>query len=369
MTDPKTRPEREETDGSLRAERSKTDDELAKRREVVERDADAVVALAQRRADQVLAAARERADRKLEESDATVDELAAVARERYTEDDTLASERSAARQQLGLERARHADIIADLLRRERTQTDSDLAAERTRADADLTTRDDFLGIVSHDVRTLLQGIATSAWVILQDVGDAPAKPVVRDEALRTQRYVARMDRLLGDLLDVVSIEAGKLRVVPREDDAVRLVRDTAEVFGPIAAADSIRLTTDVSEGSLPAWLDRDRIVQVLANLVSNAIKFTHAGGTITVGVLAVDDGVQFSVRDTGCGIAHERLGTIFDRFAQASSDRRGLGLGLYISRSIIEAHGGRLWVESQIGEGTRFMFTLPAKPEAKAGAQ
>lgn len=366
VTDVKTRTnqERDDTDGSLRDERSRTDEELAKRRAIVEHDADAVVELARRRADDVLATARARADRKLEQSAAPRTDLEIVSRERSAEDAVLAAERSAAREQLRLERASRAEIVAELLLLERTQTDRHLALERAGADAEVKARDDFLGIVAHDLRTLLHGIGMSAWVVLHEAGEDPAKLCIRDEALRTQRYVARMNRLLGDLLDVVSIDAGRLPVVPAEDDAVKLVRETEDVFKPLATANRIELTTEASADSLPGWLDRERIMQVLANLVSNAIKFTDAGGAITVGVRAVDGAMQFSVRDTGHGIASDRLPGIFDRFAQARHDRRGFGLGLYISRCIVEAHGGRLWVESQLGEGTTFTFTVPASPAA-----
>lgn len=364
VTDPKRRAERErdDTDRSLRDERSRTDEELAMRRAKIEDDADAVLEMARGRADDVLAAARARADRQLERASATAAELHAVARERAAEDDVLTAERSVAREQLQVEREERSEILAELLLLERTQTDEHLAVERAGADAELATRDDVLGIVSHDLRALLHGIGMSAWVVLDAVGEDPAKARIRDEARRTQRFVARMDRLVGDLLDVVSIDAGKVRVAPAEDDAAKVVRETTEMFASLAAAEGIALTVAVSVDPLRAWLDRERILQVLANLIGNAIKFTDRGGSITVAARAVHDAVELSVRDTGRGIAPGRLPGIFERFAQASSDRGGVGLGLYISRSIVEAHGGRLWVESQVGEGTTFTFTLPAGP-------
>jgi signal transduction histidine kinase len=362
VTDPmaRTARERDDTDDSLRDERAKTDDELAKRRASAEGNADEVVELAERRADEVLAAARARADRKLEHARATADEVDAVAGERSAEDAVLAAERSSARETLRLERATSTRILGELLLSERAQTDSHLATERAGADALVTARDDFLGIVTHDLRTLLHGIELSASIVLQNAGDDPARRVSRDEARRTQRYVARMDRLIGDLLDVASVDAGKLRLQLAEDDAATLVRETADVFQPIAAAAGIALTIDVPTAPVRGRFDRERIMQVLANLAGNAIKFTDAGGAITLSARAVADGVEFSVRDTGRGIASERLPTIFDRFAQASSDRKGWGLGLYISRSLVEAHGGRLSVESRIGEGSRFTFTVPS---------
>jgi signal transduction histidine kinase len=264
----------------------------------------------------------------------------------------------AARERLLIERANRAELIAELLLLERTRTDEALAVERAGADAELTAREDVLGMVSHDLRTLLQGVAMSAWAIIDKAGD---EPFVRGEAKRTQRFVMRMEHLISDLLDLASIEAGKLRVSASDHDAGSVVRETAEIFAPLAAAEALALVVDLREESVPAWLDRERILQVLANLVSNAIKFTEAGGTITVGARAVDSGVELFVRDTGRGIPADRLARIFERYVQASVDRRGLGLGLYISRSIVEAHGGSARVESEVGVGSTFSFVLPSR--------
>lgn len=178
-----------------------------------------------------------------------------------------------------------------------------------------------------------------------------------------------MNRLIGDLLDVVSIEAGKLRIVPANDDAAQIVREILEAFQPLAAAKGCVLEWHVSEDSVLARIDRERIIQVLANLVSNAIKFTGSGDRIELTVRKVRDAVEFTVRDTGSGIASDDLPHIFDRFAQARHDRGGLGLGLYISRCIIEAHGGQLSVESTLGEGSTFTFTVPAAPTEPRAAR
>jgi signal transduction histidine kinase len=119
----------------------------------------------------------------------------------------------------------------------------------------------------------------------------------------------------------------------------------------------LKATTD---GSLLVRIDHQRIFQVLANLVANALKFTDEDGTISVRAAPVAGEVRFSVADTGAGIPCEHLESIFERFWQVrSSDRRGLGLGLFISRSIVEAHGGRIWAESELGKGSMFFFTLP----------
>jgi signal transduction histidine kinase len=153
-------------------------------------------------------------------------------------------------------------------------------------------------------------------------------------------------------------------VALRPEDAILLVRETVEAFQPAAAAKGISLDSDVARDSLLARFDHERILQVLANLLSNAIKFTPEGGRISIRVEPAQEEVRFSVTDTGPGITEESLGRIFERFWQVrASDKRGLGLGLYISKCIVEAHGGRIWAESKPGAGSSFFFTLPGAPD------
>jgi signal transduction histidine kinase len=180
------------------------------------------------------------------------------------------------------------------------------------------------------------------------------------EARRVQRCTARMTELVGDLVDVVSIEAGRLAVAPQRHDAMDLLRETLEVFQPLAGAKKISIASDVRAGSVLARYDHDRILQVLANLVGNAIKFTGEGGKIELVVEdGTGDGVRFGVRDNGRGIDPDLLAVIFERFWQVPEKHRS-GLGLYISKCIVEAHGGRIWAESKPGAGSTFYFTLPA---------
>jgi signal transduction histidine kinase len=157
----------------------------------------------------------------------------------------------------------------------------------------------------------------------------------------------------------VSMESGKLGVDLTEQDATRLLAETVESFQLLATAREIGLVSEAPPGPLLASFDHDRLLQVLANLVGNALKFTEAGGCITLGLETTDHALRFTVRDDGCGIPPDRLGSVFERFSQASrNDRRGLGLGLYIARSIVEAHGGRIEVESEPGQGSTFRFTV-----------
>lgn len=275
----KTQKERGETDESLRSERNKTDREIAAARASVEQDADDVVQLARERADVVLQRARERTDKELTEQVASRAVREEIAQERSAEDATSSEERAAASRQLEKERESHETALQGLLRLEREDTDGKLLIERSRADHAIYTRDEFLGMVSHDLRSLLGGIAMSASLLAKDAtaqGDSAAGTLL--QADRIQRFTARMNRLIGDLLDVVSLEAGQLAVSPRPDDAVRLVRDAMESFQLSFSARGLTLTSGVAPGTLPAKFDHERILQVLANLLSNALKFTPEGG-------------------------------------------------------------------------------------------
>jgi signal transduction histidine kinase len=234
--------------------------------------------------------------------------------------------------------------------------------ERTDADAILARRDEFLGMVSHDIRNELGGIALSVAQILMTVSDDEAGRTVFRSASNIQRINLRMSRLIGDLLDVVSIDVGKFTIVAEEHDVCRTIEDIVESFAPIAAAKGINLTTKVVDDSLSTRFDRQRIQQVIGNLLTNALKFTSEGGRVVVCAERRAEEIWFLVEDSGSGIAPNRLQTIFERFSQGGRpDRKGLGLGLYIARRIVEGHGGKIWVESELGRGSRFRFTLPLR--------
>jgi signal transduction histidine kinase len=353
--------ERALTDQSLEGERRKTDDELEKRTASIVEDADGIVTRARDRADEVLVEARSAADEKLQLAGAGAAEQAAVSDERQREDDALRDERALADEELEAERDGRRRALAALLALEREQTDYHLALERDRADDALRTRDDFLAIVTHDIRNLLGGLALSAASLMALPAELEIKSAIARDAKRVQRYTARMSRLVGDLLDLVSIEAGRLAVVPQPQDATELVRETVDAFRPLAAAKKISVRTEVHEGSLLAEYDHDRVLQVLSNLLGNALKFTRGEGRVDIAVQRIEQEIRFSISDTGPGIAPDKLEAVFDRFWQSSQrGHAGLGLGLYIARCIVEAHGGRIWAESRLEEGSTFYFTLPA---------
>jgi signal transduction histidine kinase len=347
-------PERAKTNESLAAERAKTDATLLAR-EAVEREADAIVERARKEADGVLTAARADADDKL--GNPLASERAAIAEERAVADELVESARTTADVIVNDERAARNRLLARLLPFERDNTDLHLLVERARSDQALASRDDFLGMVSHDLRDLLAGIVVNSSCIVEEKASASD---IRSCVDRIQRSAARMTRLIGDLVDIASIDAGKLAILAAEADAQNLVDEAAITWRPQASAKGITLES-VAPGPLTAAVDQGRILQVLGNLITNAIKFSPQGGTISVGVEQGDGEVRFSVRDAGAGIPADKLQVVFERFWQVGkNDRRGLGLGLYISRCLVEAHGGRIWVESEVGAGSLFSFTVPS---------
>lgn len=361
------RPEREQTDESLRAEREKTDEALDEIVSAIDDYADAIVAKARGRAAEVLAAAKKKAQTRASRlpEPVTPREVASAAAELAADDakrDGRAGHEGHAHTKAPDEgddvlRAERAEQLA-LLERERLETDKDLERERERADAAVATRDEFLGIVSHDLRNMLHIVMSAAALLAED--PSPSGEKAKALGMRIGRSGTRMDRLIGDLVDVASIEAGVLHVWPEATNPADVVREAVENFHARAEASHIELSARIASPLPVVAMDSARILQVLVNLLSNAFKFTPAGGHVVVGVEPHAEELLFSVTDTGEGIPAERLEDVFDRFRQLAPDhRRGLGLGLYISRCIVEGHGGRIWAESEEGKGSRFVFTVP----------
>jgi PAS domain S-box-containing protein len=225
-------------------------------------------------------------------------------------------------------------------------------------------RDEVLAIVSHDLRNPLSTITLSASLLLDQQGERRAAGARFLDIIK--RAAEQANRLIKDLLDISSIEAGHFSVNRLGENAADLLEQAREMLAPIAQEKSITLETDVTGAGLFASADVGQIQRVFSNLVGNAIKFTPPGGKITLRTEEVDGEIRFSVTDTGPGIPPEELPHIFDRYWQAMrGDRRGAGLGLSIVRGIVEAHGGRIWVESKVGEGSTFIFTVPQQPPAE----
>lgn len=355
------RPERQETDESLRVERQKTDDELLQREASLKTVTDAAAEKARDRAHELLETARKREDDKL--AGLPPAHGPSLERERAREDRVLRGEQAATSREVLDESRERSRALSLLLRLERERTDERLLTERARGDAGLSARDDFLGMVTHDLRTLLGAIALTleTQARLSGLGDEAAVPRDLKVLQRLQHLTARMNRLLGDLVDVSAIEAGRFAVAPEAHELAALLNDSKEAFLPAAQARGITLEVVSPPAGLSARFDEGRILQVLANLISNALKFTEPGGHVSLRVEPVEGAFRFAVTDTGAGIAHEHLAAVFERFWQVKKgDRRGLGLGLFISARIVEAHGGRIWAESEPGQGSTFFFTLPA---------
>lgn len=360
---PKTSVERDQTDDSLRDEREKTDRAITEGRDLVQDEADNVLRRARTEADEVLRGARQRADRILQESAGTLSAGTAVAMERELEDAAVRSDRDAADETLELERAETARILARLLPVERDQTDHHLQTERVQSDGALANRDDFLGVVTHDLRDLLGGVVMSASVIAKIVGATEHAAPVNTEIARIQRHAARANRLIADLVDIASIDAGRLSMLPGPGDLQSLLHEAGDEFRLSATAKRIDLVVERDGTALPAQFDHARLFQVIGNLIANAIKFSPGGTRITLRAERRGDHVQCAVSDQGEGIPAEQIEKVFERFVQVNEhERRGLGLGLFIAKRIVEAHGGRIWAESTPGQGTSVRFTIPITP-------
>jgi signal transduction histidine kinase len=234
----------------------------------------------------------------------------------------------------------------------------------------LRAREEVLAIVSHDLRNPLSAI-TLASSLLQD-SDA-LSPDEREQLDIIDLSAKRMRALIEDLLDVTRLEGGKrLPIEPKPMDPRSLLDETYELFKAQAASRSITLRCSAGEAIPPVHADHNRVLQVLSNLVGNALKFSAAGGMITLQAERRNGDVLFTVGDTGPGIPRENLNDIFNPYWQGKrAERLGAGLGLPIAKGIVEAHGGEIRVESEPGVGTKFLFTLPlaAQPEARVSAE
>jgi signal transduction histidine kinase len=246
------------------------------------------------------------------------------------------------------------------------------AERQGRHDAELLARarEEVLAVVAHDLRNPLNLISGTTQLLLEE-----ELPAVRRTSLLgiTTRAVHQMNRLIGDLLDTVRLQAGRLSLDVEEVSVDEIVRQAEETFRPIADERGIHLEIVAPDTSTALRADPLRVSQIVGNLVGNALKFTPAQGRVTLHAAPNGEDVVFRVVDSGPGIPPAHVDHLFDRFWQArQSDRRGAGLGLAIAKGLVEAHGGRIWVESTLGAGTTFSFTVPAAttmpPRPKASA-
>jgi PAS domain S-box-containing protein len=256
--------------------------------------------------------------------------------------------------------ARDLALAKELARRAALAIDNARAHDQAREA--IAARDDVLGVVAHDLRNPLNSIQLWASALQDDepgsVESTPTAP--RDVADRIVRCAERAERLTRDLLDVTRIESGHLTLARERLSTLDLLRDGVEAVRPLATTAEVELQVEAPSEIRAVDADRSRVLQVLDNLAGNAVKFSPRGRRVVVGVAAAGDEVVFRVKDEGPGIPPDQIPNLFDRYWQARrADRRGLGLGLAISKAIVEAHGGRIWVESEAGAGSTFFFTLP----------
>jgi signal transduction histidine kinase len=221
-------------------------------------------------------------------------------------------------------------------------------------------RDEVLGAVSHDLRNPLSAIVMCAQALQESPPDSPEDLRTLVDAIADS--AEWMTRLIRDLLDVAAIDSGQLSIERGSEAVAPIIRRLLSMFGPAAAANGVGLEAELAS-DLPNVLgDGERILQVLANLVGNAVKFTERDGLVMVRVSSGSGELHFSVQDTGPGIPPDDVPHLFELYwhARRTSRVRGSGYGLAIARGIVEAHGGSLRVESELGRGSTFHFTLPA---------
>jgi signal transduction histidine kinase len=256
-------------------------------------------------------------------------------------------------------------VIAARLREANAQLERSAGDERDRrrrAEAAARAREEILGVVAHELRSPLSLIGVTAEVLLEFDSRGPH----RDRMLgNVMRAVDQMDRLINDLLDVVRIEAGRLSIDPAPTTARTLLGYAEERFRPPGGEPRVHVEVDSLLQDVPLNADAGRLLQVFGNLIGNALKFSAPSGRVVLRARPAADRVVFEVEDTGPGITPDQLERLFDRFWQGRpADRRGVGLGLAIARGIVDAHGGRVWAESRVGEGSTFAFAIPAHPSA-----
>jgi len=250
------------------------------------------------------------------------------------------------------EEALEAKVIADKLKQEALEA-------KVIADKSIVDRDAMIGIISHELKNPLTNIQLSTGLLLKLLPQTPELEKARDIIGKINPSILRMSRLISDLLDVTRIEAKSLKVELKITLLDKITIEISEFFMPSLKEKNIQLITNIPFDCGEVLCDEDRTIQILTNLVNNAIKFTDSGGKIFINAKKSGSMVEISVEDTGKGITEENLTHVFDRFWQEKNYTHiGTGLGLAISKGLALAQGGKMWVKSQYGVGTTFYFTL-----------
>jgi signal transduction histidine kinase len=225
----------------------------------------------------------------------------------------------------------------------------------------MSARDDMMAIVAHDLKSPLNTMLLRSHVMLQQVDETGgSERILKRDLELQQRTVRQMDQLIGDLTDAAKIHAGRLYLDRQECTLQQAVEPAIGRMQVLAQEKSVEFAARIPPDPFRLSVDLPRITQVLDNLLGNALKFTPPAGTITLQAGILENEVQFSVADTGPGIPEETVSRIFEPYWQVQKTKLGMGLGLFIAKTIVEGHGGKIWVKSTIGRGTTFYFTLPS---------
>ena len=371
---------RNKTDKSLEEERDKTDEYLEGQSKLVEDETSETIRLARLAVDKEVESQRAEVDREKEhqlggtdnQTSQLVDNI--LTQEREQVDQAHIVEREVEDCARAQEQSQNKLIAEAHLEDERNETDGNLFKERTRLDlvtehtanllsdtkAALITRDQYLAIVSHDLKNPLAAISIGARVMRSSLskGTVDTSSLLKNLGL-IEQSAASMNRMISDLLDVERMTHDKLTLNPTRVDLRGVLQECVNTFAPEVLSKSFLLTIDTGPEPIFADVDRDRILQVLSNLIGNSLKFTPNGGTIELSARTQETQVEISVTDNGPGIPEQAQAKIFERFSQLKmADHRSLGLGLFIAKWIVEAHKGRIMVTSK-GKGSTFSFTLP----------
>ncbi len=235
--------------------------------------------------------------------------------------------------------------------------------DEARTDA-LQLKIDFTSLVSHELRTPL-AVIKGAIGVVADGADGPVTDAQKNRLEIATRTVDRLNRLVSNILDYQKLEGGHVSLTMISANLGNIIQETICDFTPVAVAKGVSLIEEIQPNVQPVTCDDDAIVQVLTNLLNNAIKFSDHG-TIVVGCKVEGRNAVVSVKDDGIGIRETDIPKLFQSFRQiprSDHNNQGTGLGLFISRKIVEHHGGRIWVKSVFGQGSTFYFTVPLSPE------
>lgn len=249
---------------------------------------------------------------------------------------------------------------AKLVKEKLRKRDEELDKQNIALKKAVQARDEMVGLISHEIKNPLAVLQMRTQLIQKLLPQDPKLENIRKLLEQQNPSIQRINQLISDLLDVTRLEAGAFKIEPRIVDLSEIVKEVIDSQKTFAHEKLLGLKGEIAPECQEVFCDSARTIQILTNLVHNAIKSTNSGGTIKITALQFDNQVEVQVIDTGIGITEECLPHVFDRFWQVKDTAsKGTGLGLSIVKKLVQAQGGKVWVESQIGAGTTFHFTLP----------